>query len=90
MVTHRRMPLKTSGVRVLWNQVARPAPSYSTHPQSPHAARASFEPELLPEQAALLYTECYPLSKKIKVGKEGKTLTCAQNYKLSVGKIIFV
>lgn len=27
---------------------------------------------------------------KTKVGQEGKKLTCAQNYNLSVGKIIFV
>jgi hypothetical protein len=42
----------------------------------------------LPEQA-LVYRVCYPLLKKIKMGK-GEKLTCAQNYNLSVGKIIFV
>lgn len=71
MITHGLIPLKANGVGDSWSQVARQVSSYSTDPQSPQAGHASFEPELLPEQA-FYKQHVIPYLKKKKSGERGK------------------
>lgn len=67
--------------------VAQMMPSCSTaqSPTTPHQLELNRS-----QSKQLFYRVCYPLSKKVKSAERGGKLTCAQNYNLSVGKIIIV
>lgn len=70
------MPLKTNGVKDSRSHVAWQAPG-GTDPQNPHTRRASFHLNRF-QSKQLFYRVRYPLSKKIKVGKEKKINMCSK------------
>lgn len=72
----------------LLGHMAQMMPSCSTAhraPNTPHQLEVNRS-----QSKQLFYRVCHPLSKKNKSAERGGKLTCAQNYNLSVGKIIFV
>lgn len=71
------MPLKTNGVKDSWSHVAWPRSSCSTDPRSPQTRHTSLNLNRF-QGKQLFYRVRYPLSKKIKVGKEKKINMCSK------------